>query len=77
MDEPELPLYPPTVFRETLWGENYFKRMAELRAEGSRVEFMDQVGSNGVWLITYRKSSGRDSKLNAAPAADTSSRTCG
>jgi len=51
----ELSLYPPTVFRETLWGKRYFERMAELQAAGHKIEMQEVGRSNAEWIVTWRK----------------------
>lgn len=48
-------LYPPTVFRETLWGARYFERMAELEAAGARIETQERGRGNAEWIVTWRK----------------------
>jgi len=44
-----------TVFRETLWGEKFFARMAELQSQGAKIETMSRSKEgNAVWEIVYR-----------------------
>ena len=55
--EPEL---FPTVFRETLWGKQYFDRISELEAAGAKIETQEVGGSNGEWIIIWRKATGKN-----------------
>ena len=51
----ELGLFPPSVFRETLWGEKFFARLAELKAMAAKIEMMERSKEgNAVWVITWR-----------------------
>jgi hypothetical protein len=51
----ELSLYPPNVFKETLWGERFLSRMAELKAMQAKIEMLERSKEgNGVWVITWR-----------------------
>ncbi len=54
--EPELPnLIPPTVFKETLSGEKFYSRLAEIQASGGKIETMEvSKKGNSVWEIIWR-----------------------
>ncbi len=52
---PDLPnLIPQTVFKETLSGEKFYSRLAELEAQGAKIETMEVGKGNGEWEIQYR-----------------------
>ena len=52
--QPDLIGPPPTVFKEVLWGQRYFERMAEIQAAGHKIEMQEVGKSNGEWIITWR-----------------------
>ena len=59
--EPEL---FPTVFRETLWGKQYFDRIEQLQASGAKIETQEVGKGNGEWIITWREA--RNSEVHPA-----------
>ena len=67
--EPELNLFEPTVFKEVLWGQRYFDRIAEILAAGNKIEMQEIGKSNGEWVVTWRK-------VSASQAGAKASHTC-